>query len=201
MRHSRFTIGPSTIAPPDKMELMEPAAIRTDNLSRIYQKPRKRRWWGSSRDRRTDRVCGPRLRFARSPTRRALRPARTERRGQDDTHQDPHDSARPLGRLGPGRWPRRGRRGRGDSPAHQHGLRRRVVAATASSTSARTSGSSPASTACPTAIAHERIDRMLGVVGLTDKAKSRISHLSTGPAAEDELLPRLHHRSQDPLPR
>src|SRR6185503_7403514 len=31
-----------------------------------------------------------------------------------------------------------------------------------------------------TAIAHERIDKMLGVVGLTDKAKSRISHLSTG---------------------
>jgi ABC-2 type transport system ATP-binding protein len=32
----------------------------------------------------------------------------------------------------------------------------------------------------PTAVAHERIDRMLGVVGLTDKTKSRISHLSTG---------------------
>ena len=32
----------------------------------------------------------------------------------------------------------------------------------------------------PTAIAHERIDTMLDVVGLTDKAKSRISHLSTG---------------------
>jgi ABC-2 type transport system ATP-binding protein len=32
----------------------------------------------------------------------------------------------------------------------------------------------------PTAVAHERIDKMLEVVGLTDKAKSRISHLSTG---------------------
>ena len=32
----------------------------------------------------------------------------------------------------------------------------------------------------PTAVAHERIDAMLDVVGLTDKAKSRISHLSTG---------------------
>src|SRR5262252_10151097 len=32
----------------------------------------------------------------------------------------------------------------------------------------------------PTAVADERIDKMLGVVGLTDKAKSRISHLSTG---------------------
>jgi ABC-2 type transport system ATP-binding protein len=32
----------------------------------------------------------------------------------------------------------------------------------------------------PTTVAHERIDKMLGVVGLTDKAKSRISHLSTG---------------------
>ena len=32
----------------------------------------------------------------------------------------------------------------------------------------------------PTAVAQERIDKMLGVVGLTDKATSRISHLSTG---------------------
>lgn len=32
----------------------------------------------------------------------------------------------------------------------------------------------------PTAVALERIDRMLGIVGLTDKAGSRISHLSTG---------------------
>src|SRR5256714_9360309 len=32
----------------------------------------------------------------------------------------------------------------------------------------------------PTAVAHERIDKMLGIVGLTDKATSRISHLSTG---------------------
>jgi|SRR5579883_776225 len=31
-----------------------------------------------------------------------------------------------------------------------------------------------------TSVAQERIDRMLGVVGLTDKATSRISHLSTG---------------------
>src|SRR4051812_36137603 len=32
----------------------------------------------------------------------------------------------------------------------------------------------------PTPVAQERIDKMLGVVGLTDKATSRISHLSTG---------------------
>jgi ABC-2 type transport system ATP-binding protein len=32
----------------------------------------------------------------------------------------------------------------------------------------------------PTAVAYERIERMLAVVGLTDKASSRISHLSTG---------------------
>jgi ABC-2 type transport system ATP-binding protein len=32
----------------------------------------------------------------------------------------------------------------------------------------------------PTALAHDRIDRMLGVVGLTEKAGSRVSHLSTG---------------------
>lgn len=32
----------------------------------------------------------------------------------------------------------------------------------------------------PTAVAQERIDKMLGIVGLADKATSRISHLSTG---------------------
>lgn len=32
----------------------------------------------------------------------------------------------------------------------------------------------------PTPVALERIDRMLGIVGMTDKAGSRISHLSTG---------------------
>lgn len=32
----------------------------------------------------------------------------------------------------------------------------------------------------PTALAHDRIDKMLGVVGLTEKAGSRVSHLSTG---------------------
>ncbi|VTU01538.1 abc transporter atp-binding protein : Antibiotic transport system ATP-binding protein OS=Candidatus Acetothermus autotrophicum GN=HGMM_OP2C037 PE=4 SV=1: ABC_tran [Gemmataceae bacterium] len=32
----------------------------------------------------------------------------------------------------------------------------------------------------PTAVAHERIDKMMEVVGLTEKAKSRVSHLSTG---------------------
>jgi ABC-2 type transport system ATP-binding protein len=32
----------------------------------------------------------------------------------------------------------------------------------------------------PTTIAHERIDKMLRIVGLEDKARSRISHLSTG---------------------
>ena len=32
----------------------------------------------------------------------------------------------------------------------------------------------------PTAVAQERIDKMLAVVGLSDKATSRISHLSTG---------------------
>jgi ABC-2 type transport system ATP-binding protein len=32
----------------------------------------------------------------------------------------------------------------------------------------------------PTALAHDRIDEMLGVVGLTEKAGSRVSHLSTG---------------------
>src|SRR5438552_10905194 len=32
----------------------------------------------------------------------------------------------------------------------------------------------------PTAVAYERIEKMLNVVGLTDKAGTRISHLSTG---------------------
>jgi ABC-2 type transport system ATP-binding protein len=32
----------------------------------------------------------------------------------------------------------------------------------------------------PTALAHERIDRMLEVVGLSDRARTKVSHLSTG---------------------
>ena len=201
MRHSRFTIGPSTIAPPDKMELMEPAAIRTDNLSRIYQKPRKRRWWGklAPTDEPTEFV--------------ALDSVSLEVR--------PGELFGLLGPNGAGKTtlikilttllaPSAGSAWVDglDVVAEAEAIRPRINMVSGGESSgygilnvrenlwlfARIYG-------VPTAIAHERIDKMLGIVGLTDKAKSRISHLSTGPAAEDELLPGLHHRSQDSLPR
>ena len=49
----------------------------------------------------------------------------------------------------------------------------------------------------PTAIAHERIDKMLGIVGLTDKANEPHQPPLDRPAAEDELLP----RASSPIPR
>ena len=53
------------------------------------------------------------------PSRHRVRPARAERRGQDDDHQHPHDAR--AGRLGhgAGRRPRRRRRRRGGEAPHQ----------------------------------------------------------------------------------
>ena len=87
------------------------------------------------------------------------------------------------------RRPTRSARGSTWSPAASR-------AATASSTSARTSGSSPASTASPPPVAHERIDKMLDVVGLDRQGEQPHQPPLDRPAAEDELLPRLHHRSR-----
>ena len=88
-----------------------------------------------------------------------------------------------------------------DPPADQHGLRRRVVSGYGILNVRENLWLFARIYGVPTAVAHERIDRMLDVVGLTDKAKSRDQPPLDRPAAEDELLPRVHHRPEDPLPR
>jgi ABC-2 type transport system ATP-binding protein len=165
---------------PDKMELMEPAAIRTDQLSRTYKKPRKRRWWGKPLPEE-----GPAEFVALDNVTLEVRPGEL------------------FGLLGPngaGKTtlikilttllaPSAGSAWVDglDVVTQAQEIRPRINMVSGGESSgygilnvrenlwlfARIYG-------VPTSVAHERIDRMLGVVGLTDKAKSRISHLSTG---------------------
>ena len=58
---------------------------------------------------------------------RVLRPARAQRRRQDDAHQDPHDAAPAERGHGPDLRLRRRRGREADPPDHEHGRRRRAV--------------------------------------------------------------------------
>jgi ABC-2 type transport system ATP-binding protein len=162
------------------MPLMEPAAIRTDGLTRTYHKPRKRRWWGKSVP-----EDGP-------PEFVALENVSLEVR--------PGELFGLLGPNGAGKTtlikilttllaPSAGTAHVDglDVVTHAAEIRPRINMVSGGESSgygilnvrenlwlfARIYG-------VPTAVANERIDKMLGVVGLTDKGKSRISHLSTG---------------------
>jgi ABC-2 type transport system ATP-binding protein len=162
------------------MEPSAPAAIRTDGLTRIYQKPRQRRWF-----RRAPATTEPTEFVALDGVSLEVRPGEL------------------FGLLGPngaGKTtlikilttllaPSSGRAFVDglDVVSQADQIRPRINMVSGGESSgygilnvrenlwlfARIYG-------VPTAIAHERIDRMLDVVGLTDKAKSRISHLSTG---------------------
>ena len=99
---------------------MRALAIETERLGRIY-KPRK-----NNKDEAKERVALSDVTLTRA-ARGAVRPARPERRRQDDAHQDPHDAARAVVRLGVRRGLRRAPRAAVRAPVHQHGLRRRGV--------------------------------------------------------------------------
>jgi ABC-2 type transport system ATP-binding protein len=160
---------------------MEAPAILTDGLTRTYRKPRKRRWWGGS----SPEPDEPREFVALDRVSLEVRPGEL------------------FGLLGPngaGKTtlikilttllaPSAGtaRVDGLDVVADADALRPRINMVSGGESSgygilnvrenlwlfARIYG-------VPTAVARERIDRMLGVVGLADKAASRISHLSTG---------------------
>jgi ABC-2 type transport system ATP-binding protein len=162
------------------MEPNAPAAIRTDGLTRIYTKPRRRRWWGKrvAPDESADFVAldgvslevrpgelfgllGPngagKTTLIKILTTLLAPTAGTAQVDGLDVVADA-DKVRPLINMVSG----------GESSGYGIlNVRENLWLF------ARIYG-------VPTAVAHERIDKMLEVVGLTDKAKSRISHLSTG---------------------
>jgi ABC-2 type transport system ATP-binding protein len=158
---------------------MEPQAIRTDSLTRIYTKPRRKRWWkktpsddsadfialdGVSLDVRPGELfgllgpngAGKTTLIKILTTLLAPTSGTAQVDGLDVTTEAKR--IRPLINMVSG----------GESSGYGIlNVRENLWLF------ARIYG-------VPTAIALERIDKMLKVVGLEDKAKSRISHLSTG---------------------
>jgi ABC-2 type transport system ATP-binding protein len=158
------------------------AAIRTDELTRTYSRPRSRQWWG-------------RRRSAQPPS-----PAEFVALDRVSLEVQPGELFGLLGPNGAGKTtlikilttllaPTSGRAFVDglDVVTQADQIRPRINMVSGGESSgygilnvrenlwlfARIYG-------VPTSVAHERIDRMLEVVGLTEKARSRISHLSTG---------------------
>jgi ABC-2 type transport system ATP-binding protein len=159
---------------------MEPPAIRTDGLTRTYRKPRRRRWWG--RRQATDEPAefvaldGVSLEVPPGELFGLLGPngaGKTTLIKILTTLLAPSAGSAQVDGL--------------DVVTQAEQIRPRINMVSGGESSgygilnvrenlwlfARIYG-------VPTTVAHDRIDRMLGVVGLSDKAMSRISHLSTG---------------------
>jgi ABC-2 type transport system ATP-binding protein len=162
------------------MHSMEPPAIRTDGLTRTYHKPRKRRWWGKpapddgppefvaldqvSLEVRTGELFG--LLGPNGAGKTTLIKILTTLLAPSagTAHVDGLDVVTEAEKI----RPRINMVSGGESSGYGIlNVRENLWLF------ARIYG-------VPTAVANDRIDKMLGVVGLTDKAKSRISHLSTG---------------------
>ena len=122
----------------------------------------------------------PRRGRPRGPRRRALRPARPERRRQDDADQDPDDAPPADVRHGPGGRLRRRDRDRPDPAGHEHGLGRRAVRATASCTVREQLWMFSQFYGLGTREGWRRTDELIDLVGLAEQRLQRVSALSTG---------------------
>ena len=181
---------------PDKMRLMEPAAIRTDALSRTYKKPRQRRWWGKrvATEGTADFVALDNVTLEVRPGELfgLLGPngaGKTTLIKILTTLLAPSAGSAWVDGL--------------DVVTEAEEIRPRINMVSGGESSgygilnvrenlwlfARIYG-------VPTSVAHERIDKMLGVVGLDRQGQEPHQPPLDRPAAEDELLPRLHHRSR-----
>jgi len=164
-----------------EMEPTTPTAIRTDALTRTYSKPRKRRWWWSKKPAVTESTEFVALNGVSLEVRPGelfgllgpngagkttlikilttlLAPSAGSAFVDDLDVITQADKIRPLINMVSG----------GESSGYGIlNVRENLWLF------ARIYG-------VPTALAHERIDKMLDIVGLADKAKSRVSHLSTG---------------------
>ena len=161
---------------------MEPPAIRTTDLTRAYQKPRKRRWWRAKPTTEADEsrefvaLDQVSLEVRQGELFGLLGPngaGKTTLIKILTTLLSPSAGAAYVNGL--------------DVVADADAIRPQINMVSGGESSgygilnvrenlwlfARIYG-------VPTAVAEERIDKMLGVVGLTEKATSRISHLSTG---------------------
>ena len=102
--------------------------VRRAPPDRRHLRPRHRRAGGHARlQGEAGARHGPRRHRPGGRAGRVLRPARAERRGQDDAHQDPHHAAPADDRHGPRLRLRRGHPDQADPPDHEHGRRRRAV--------------------------------------------------------------------------
>jgi ABC-2 type transport system ATP-binding protein len=160
---------------------MEPLAIRTDGLTRTYHKPRKRRWWGRAKPNEGEprefvALDGVSLEVRAGELFGLLGPngaGKTTLIKILTTLLSPTTGTAEVDGL--------------DVVTAAAEIRPRINMVSGGESSgygilnvrenlwlfSRIYG-------VPTAVALERIDRMLGIVGMTDKAGSRISHLSTG---------------------